>query len=343
MAKRSCDFCVQRKTRCDGGLPCRKCVESKPSCACTYLRPVLKRGPKTSRIRRRLEERRGALSSSSSSSSSRGGESHQRLGIRDEEQGEVVVQACHDVSPDNTTTSQVAPVHHDLLDGDGGSTAASGQATTTTTTTTSRINLPASMFASILKVYHSRMYSVWPVVDATTLLARLEKSEEAATTTTTTTTTTAADDETDADAYTLATALSAATMAQLNLPAVKHIINDGGNDVDSAYMEKECLRMRNSFNYREHASTDGVLASFFLHVYHAKIDNRRAAMMFLQEAISLARLLHMDDDQPKFCSSSAAAAAANDHRLDPVGDRKRLIYLLLWVSERFYHQTILDV
>ena len=56
MAKRSCDFCVRRKTKCDNNRPCQKCLEAKPPLQCTYLKPVLKRGPKTSKLTRGFDK-----------------------------------------------------------------------------------------------------------------------------------------------------------------------------------------------------------------------------------------------------------------------------------------------
>ncbi|KAJ9084351.1 hypothetical protein DSO57_1025454 [Entomophthora muscae] len=43
--KKACDFCRGRKTKCSGGPCCDKCIRYNNS-NCTYLSPVLKRGPK---------------------------------------------------------------------------------------------------------------------------------------------------------------------------------------------------------------------------------------------------------------------------------------------------------
>ncbi|PNP59632.1 hypothetical protein THARTR1_00805 [Trichoderma harzianum] len=115
-------------------------------------------------------------------------------------------------------------------------------------------------------------------------------------------------------------------MAQLNLTAMKDI----PPHITSEYMEKECNRHRNLINYREHPSVEGALTSFFLHVYHAKADNRKASMVYLQEGISIARLLRLDRIELESCRLP--------HDLDdgqtPVTAHKRLTYILLWVSER---------
>lgn len=241
MARRSCDFCVRRKIKCDSGLPCRRCVDAKPPLECTYLKPMLKRGPKTSKLTRGLPNPQPTSSCPS--------------------------------SPE--TASHVVPESR---------------------------RLPASLFAPILEAYRCKMYPVWPVVDAFGLQTRLEEAERR-------------DSLPGCELYALVTALSAATMAQLSLGPLPHT----AYNMDSAFMEKECQRLRNMTDYREHPTVEAVLVSFFLHVYHAKAHHRNSAMMFLQEAISLARILELD------------IPGRETH--DPTY-RTQLIFPLLWVSER---------
>lgn len=161
--------------------------------------------------------------------------------------------------------------------------------------------LPVSVFAPILAVYKSRMYSVWPVLDADGLLAGLENSNDT--------------DSARNGCYILVTALSAATIAQLNLASE----DSAAQKISAGMMEEKCVQLRSASNYRERPSVDNVLASFFLHVYHAKLDNRKAAMMYLQEAISFARMLNLDQEQG-----------------EPTHDG--IIYTLLWVSERYAYE-----
>lgn len=274
MAKRSCDYCVRRKTRCDNGLPCRKCMEAKPPLECTYLNPVLKRGPKTTKLRRPFDERQR----SRGDVPRKGFEGRRR-----------------------TLDSNEVPLTDSPL-------TVPARCSQTGTRC-----LPTSVFVSIVEIYRSRMYPVWPVLDTHNFLTKLEEP--------------GSDGVPNVETYTLAAALCAATMAQLDLDPVK----SGPDSVDSTYMERECLRARESTNYREHPSIECVLTSFFLHVYHAKIDNRNAAFTFLQEAISLARLLHLDN-------IGFSSDQSNYNSLDQQRYQQRMIYLLLWVSERFYHQ-----
>lgn len=239
---------------------------------CTYLNPVLKRGPKTSKLRRPFDKRRGS----------------------------------RDVAPGRETSG------HDLTLGSDEVPLTDRPHTGPTRCGQTRTRrLPTSVLAPIVEIYRSRMYPVWPMIDAQSLLTQLEE--------------TGLEDKRNVEPYILTTALCAATMSQLNLAPV----GCGPDSVDSAYMERECSRIRNSTNYREHPSTEGVLTSFFLHVYHAKVDSRNSAWMFLQEAISLARLLHLDD-------VGIDANQSNHDYMDQQKYQSQLIYLLLWVSERGY-------
>lgn len=156
------------------------------------------------------------------------------------------------------------------------------------------------------------MYPVWPVVHTPSLLARLEQLDQ--------------DDNDDKEIYILATALSAATMTQLSLAPLE---NDS-QLVDNTFMEKECQRVRSQVDYREHPSVESSLTSFFLHVYHAKTDHRNSAMMYLQEAIALARLLHLDDISS---TSNHDGRFLTEERIQQ-SHQATLLYPLLWVSER---------
>ncbi|RFU82052.1 c6 transcription factor [Trichoderma arundinaceum] len=267
MAKRSCDFCVQRKTRCDNGRPCRKCLDAQPPLECTYLKPVLKRGPKTSKLT-------------------------QRCNWKWRVEAQKPPPASHNHAKSNSTAVAATNVSDYFK--------------------TER--LPLSIFKPIIEAYSSRMYPVWPVLHVPDLLTRLEELETS--------------DLPDADIYTMTLALCSATMAQLNLTAIEDI----PPYINSEYMEKECNRLRILTNYREHPSVEGALTSFFLHVYHAKADNRNASMVFLQEGISIARLLRLDRIELE--SHRLAPDLTNDQ--PPVTAHKRLVYILLWVSERGY-------
>lgn len=110
-------------------------------------------------------------------------------------------------------------------------------------------------------------------------------------------------------------------MAQLQLAP---LVN-GDREVDSNAMARECLRLREELDFREHPDARSVLVSFFLHVYHAKINRRNSAMLFIQEAISGARLLRLDGN-----AFGAEESSADE---DVIASRD-ILFTLLWVSER---------
>lgn len=152
--------------------------------------------------------------------------------------------------------------------------------------------IPTEELASVVRSYQQASYSVWPVVDAEVLLDKLEHGTP------------------DVGTLCLAMALCAATMAQLQLVPTS---------VDSTMMAAECMRMREA-----HLDLRSVLVSFFLHVYHAKINKRDSAMLFIREAVYGARLLKLDE-----------SVGGNDTELDAdVVANKEIVFLLLWVSER---------
>jgi hypothetical protein len=145
------------------------------------------------------------------------------------------------------------------------------------------------------------MYPVWPVLDVDRFIEQLQSPKQTL------------------DTYVLATSLCSATMTQLNLSPIE----DEGQVVLSHDMGKECARARGTCNYREQPNINHVLTSFFLHVYHAKVDDQNTALLYIQEAITLARLLRLDDEDRRH--GPDVSAAASD---------MRVLYLLLWVSER---------
>ncbi|PWY68938.1 C6 transcription factor [Aspergillus sclerotioniger CBS 115572] len=159
--------------------------------------------------------------------------------------------------------------------------------------------IPMESLASVVRLYQRASYSVWPVVNAEVLLEKLEGGTQ------------------DVGTLCLAMALCAATMAQLELAPIA--VDDWV--VDSAAMASECMRMREANKYREHLDKRSILVSFFLHVYHAKINKRNSAMMFIQEAVSGARLLKLDE-------------GVGDRDTSGVVANEEIMFLLLWVSER---------
>ncbi|KAJ5383906.1 hypothetical protein N7517_001817 [Penicillium concentricum] len=114
-------------------------------------------------------------------------------------------------------------------------------------------------------------------------------------------------------------AVCAATMAQLHLDPLV----DGSRTVDSTTMAQACLRMRASCdNHGANLGVRSVLVSFFLHVYHAKVNQQNSAMMFIKEAMAGAHILRLNEEL--------------SHGEDELIANKALVFPLLWVSERGY-------
>lgn len=165
--------------------------------------------------------------------------------------------------------------------------------------------------APIIRLYQEYSYSVWPIIDADALIQELVDIElETAT-------------HESRNVACLATALCAATMAQLHLAPVA----DGMQTLDSSSIAQACLRIRDSCeSHQEYRDISSVLASFFLHVYHAKVNQRNSAMMYIQEAISGAQILRLDNE----ISREGDHLGCHSHLIA----NKELIFPLLWVSER---------
>lgn len=167
------------------------------------------------------------------------------------------------------------------------------------------LRIPKTILESVIRLYQRYSYSVWPVIDAEALISHLKDIDPETV------------DHDDQNTSCLITALCAATMAQLQVgPQVS-----GPCTVDSTEMVQTCLRMRTKCHeHGEHMDSRSILASFFLHVYHAKINQRNSAMMYIQEALSGARVLRLDE----------VTCPIQDEIIPNVA----LVFPLLWVSER---------
>ncbi|KAL5366218.1 C6 transcription factor [Aspergillus floccosus] len=168
-----------------------------------------------------------------------------------------------------------------------------------------------SVLVAVVQRYRDASFSVWPVVNAEALLSRLENCPS---------------ETLDRRTHALATALCAATMAQLQMAPV-----DANGQVDSTVLAGESMRVREASNYRENLDAISVLVSFFLHVYHAKINRRNAAMMFIQEALSGARILRLDEAVDGDGDRDGDGTCEDDVIIN-----REILFTLLWVSERGY-------
>ncbi|KAF9883382.1 hypothetical protein FE257_003549 [Aspergillus nanangensis] len=164
--------------------------------------------------------------------------------------------------------------------------------------------LPTNILASPLYIYHVRMYPVWPIVDVEHVISRLQQDPDS--------------DET-LETYALATAVAAATIAQLRLGSSACAEKSLAADTFAA----ESLRVRASSGYRSRLSLNSVRTSFFLHVYY---ENQKSggseSLLYLREAISLAQMMHLHRE------SAYAALPKEEQQM-----RRRVLWLL-FVTER---------
>lgn len=163
--------------------------------------------------------------------------------------------------------------------------------------------IPTDILISPLYIYDVRMYPVWPVVDVEELVSALNQDTEG----------------TDLETYALATAVAAATIAQLRLG--KGTIP--GESITADHLAAECVRARNLFNYRSKVNLHNVRTSFFLHIYHENQQSGGSeSLMYLREAISLAQMMGLHNE------SSYYNLSLTEGRL-----RRRVLWLL-FVTER---------
>jgi hypothetical protein len=148
------------------------------------------------------------------------------------------------------------------------------------------------------------MYAVWPVVDRTKLLAKLEQ------------------DPNDAESWALAHSVCAATGAQLRLDEAFGTTSGAGNYsiIDRFAMEAE--RNRAMFDYKENATVNCILIPFFLHMYYSSKKKRFTATLLLREALTLCELLDLDKE------SMYAAVDVEEQKF------RRKVFWLLFVTER---------
>ncbi|KAL4933007.1 Zn(II)2Cys6 transcription factor [Aspergillus undulatus] len=168
---------------------------------------------------------------------------------------------------------------------------------------TSDSRLPKNAIASLLYIYHVRMYPVWPIVDVDTLIADLQRDV----------------DGQDHETRALATGLAAATMAQLRLG--ESCVSD--RPITADILAVECQEARRSFDYRSKVNLNSVRTAFFLHVY---FENQQPggseSVLYLREAITLAQMMYLHRE------ASYARLPAEEQQL-----RRRVLWLL-FVTER---------
>ncbi|TKA52036.1 hypothetical protein B0A55_12351 [Friedmanniomyces simplex] len=166
--------------------------------------------------------------------------------------------------------------------------------------------LPGEHFLPYVQLFFGHMFPIMPVIDRNLYLdARLY-----------------ADTSTlGSDVYCLLCALCAATIVQLDASIPLPYLQPQSKPTDDVFAE-ECLRERKTYDYITATSTLSCMTSFFLFAYYGNHESHAKAWFYLQEAITFAENLNMDDEQTYA-------------KLDPVEAQwRRRLYWLLFVTER---------
>ncbi|KAI2793412.1 hypothetical protein POX_b03467 [Penicillium oxalicum] len=154
-----------------------------------------------------------------------------------------------------------------------------------------------------LCVYRLRLFPVWPIVDVEEIMGSLHR------------------DAGNLDAYALATAIGAATIAQLKLDSP-----ESGNMAMAASMEAECQGAIDHIRRKQQSSDlniNSIRVSFFLHVYHENsAPGGPRSLLYLREAISIAQIMGLHRE------SSYVHLTTREQRM------RQRIMSLLFVTER---------
>ncbi|KAI9043938.1 Zn(II)2Cys6 transcription factor [Aspergillus affinis] len=172
----------------------------------------------------------------------------------------------------------------------------------TPVTSALRSRIPTNIIASPLYIYHVRMYPVWPIVDVEDVISILQNPRDPS-----------------PEAYALATSVAAATIAQLRLEQGPQ----SNKSVTADTFVMECLKVRDSSNYRSNANLDNVRTAFFLHVYYEnQHPGGSGSLLYLREAISLAQMMSLHRE------ASYSELPPEEQQI-----RRRVLWLL-FVTER---------
>lgn len=277
------------KIRCGGGHPCRACDNSRIKC--TYLRVQQPRGPQRLRATTKylIDQVQRELAVPP----------NQHLIELSQSSGTSISNKSPAVGRPKTTE----PESYDLEKAEQYYSSFLPRPEIRLTEVRPRCRIPMKVLASPLYIYHVRMYPVWPIVDVENVLSCLQQDVA----------------EVDLETYALATALAAATIAQLRLE--QSALSNTPITADA--LAAESLRTCKSCGYRSAVNLNNVRTSFFLHIYYeSQHSGGSESLLYLREAISLAQMMHLHRE------ASYLALSPAEQRI-----RRRVLWLL-FVTER---------
>lgn len=344
LLRRACDCCRKRKVKCDGGEPCGPC--KKASIQCAYLQPPKKKGPKGLRSARVLHALR-TIGDNASSGPQRplSPEQHGAFGNWGWDQHSVLpngvqsyphqaarpqqdVYGPHTSVPRQqnyyqqmpTSMTHPQPTQQSYYSNDSRAQTWSNQPDSVSTgSDIPRVlsptgsealppRLPSDSFFPYIRLFYDHMFSIMPIIDRNIYLdpAIYTNASQAS-----------------SDVYCFLCSICAATIVQLDESIPQPAPLQPGRRTDDLFAD-ECLRERKTFDYIESASTLSIMTSFFLFAYYGNHEKHSKAWHYLQESITSAENLNMDDE------SSYA-------KLDPIEAQwRRRLYWLLFITERAY-------
>lgn len=181
------------------------------------------------------------------------------------------------------------------------------EASPASTETYSHRRLSEQAFLPFVQLFFNHMFAIMPVIDRTVYLDPSFYSHGMF----------------DSETYCFLSALCAATIVQLDESIPQPPPPHPSKHSDDLFAE-ECLRERKSFDYVEQIAPLSVMTSFFLFCYYGNHEKHQQAWHYLQESITFAEILDMDDEE-------------SYTKLGPVEMQwRRRLYWLLFITERAY-------
>ena len=314
-----CDGCALRRVRCEGGRPCKDC--RKRCLECTFLRVSKKRGPKGPR--RTTSDKIRALQHDLSMARATNNASQTQVSTPTPTENDVT----NLMGVDSGASTTGSPPYY----GAGGPIRLGTEmyAAAAATMPSPRIVegplpkhsvQPVASYKRFLDVFKERLYSVWPVLCAETILARLNN------------------DPSDYDTWALAASVCAGVISQLRLPEHCHPkISSPGSSGSSPASSRgkthvstshdfaaDAIYFREQYDFRERPTVASLLTSFFLHIYCANSEYLSTAGFHLRESLTQAHMLGLHR------SASYATVSPGEREL------RLRVYWVLFVSERTF-------
>lgn len=168
--------------------------------------------------------------------------------------------------------------------------------------------IPGEHFLPYVQLFFDHMFPIMPIIDRNIYLDPVFFTDINAF---------------SPDMYCFLCALCAATVVQLDTSIPQPSPIHPSKSTDEAFVQ-ECLRERQGYDYIENTSTLSVMISFFLFAYYGNHEKHVKAWHYLQESITFAENLNLDDE-------------TFYDKVDPVEAQwRRRLYWLLFVTERAY-------